>query len=353
MSLYPCVINDQNQLEFIGAPVPTTAFPAVAPMVSPMLPAPMIPLAPMANPLPGKYDILENQILPAGEPSPLFWDNGNFVECPSTFQLFNGNGERVCPPGYTFVLMDVPVSNIPVTEQEDAPRQSSTPSPALSYGAAPSRSPPSISREPSVPPARSERPTAFEERSVNARPVVEEEKPQKNRKFRHRSKQERITQIHEMLRIKYTHRGLYAGNDEVLRGFDTVRVHVKTYHALGKIEEALDEVERHERVRIKKIATPFSMKNRFQKKGFIVYLKLHDENMVPYVQDVFALYSEHFNKCDLALKKEQKIAMQEAANKALSVPEEKFQQPEDAVYIHGINTFAPPAMAKRSSLQAA
>merc|ERR1719461_620480 len=96
-----------------------------------MLPAPMIPMAPMANPFPGKYDILENQILPAGEPSPLFWDNGNFVECPSTLQHFNGNGERVCPPGYTFVLMDVPVSNIPVPEQENAPGQSSTPSPAF------------------------------------------------------------------------------------------------------------------------------------------------------------------------------------------------------------------------------
>merc|ERR1719461_161470 len=316
-----------------------------------MLPAPMIPMAPMANPFPGKYDILENQILPAGEPSPLFWDNGNFVECPSTLQHFNGNGERVCPPGYTFVLMDVPVSDIPVSEQENAPRLSSTPSPALSYGAAPSQSPPSISREPSLPPTHLKVPTAFEERSVNARPVAEE-KPQKNRKFRHRSKQERITQIHEMLRVKYTQRGLYAGNDEVLRGFDTVRVHVKTYHALGKIDEALDEVERHERVRIKKIATPFSMKNRFQKKGFIVYLKLQDESMVPLVQDVFALYSEHFNKCDLALKKEQKIALQEAANKVLSVPEEKFSQPDDAVFIPGIH-MGPPPMLKRSSLQAA
>jgi len=352
MSLYPCVINDQNQLEFIGGPVPTTAFPAVSPMVTPMLPAPIIPMAPVANPLPGKYDVLENQILPVGQPCPLFWDNGKFVECPPTFQLFNGNGERVCPPGYTFVLMDVPVSDIPVSEEESAPRLSSTPSPALSYGAAPSQSPPSISREPSLPPSRVKVPTAFEERSVNARPVAEEEKPQKNRKFRHRSKQERITQIHEMLRIKYTQRGLYAGDDEVLRGFDTVRVHVKTYHALGKIDEALDEVERHERVLIKKIATPFSMKNRFQKKGFIVYLKLADESMVPYVQDVFALYSEHFNKCDLALKKEQKIALQEAQNKALYVPEEKFQQPDDAVFIPGI-TFERPAMTQRSSLQAA
>merc|ERR1719204_2423898 len=196
--------------------------------------------------------------------------------------------------------MDVRISSIPVSEQLES--ASSIPSPTLSYGAAPSPSPlPSISREPSPrPPAR----VSLNSTREKSRPVVEEEKPQKNRKFRHRSKQERITQIHEELRVKYIQRGLYAGNDEVLRGFDTVRVHVKTYHALGKIEEALDEVERHHMVEIKKIATPFSMKNRFQKKGFIVYLKLRDESMVPYVQDVFALYSEHFNKCDLALKKE-------------------------------------------------
>merc|ERR1719163_526240 len=134
--------------------------------------------------------------------------------------------------------------------------------------------------------------------------VVTKPKPPQNKKFRHRSKQERIMEVHAQLEEKFTAKGLYASEDEVLRGFDTVRVHVKTYRALNQIERPLNDVEKHPHVKILKIATPFSMKNKFQKKGFIVYLKLAHVDMVPIVQDIFKVYEEYFNKCDIALKKE-------------------------------------------------
>jgi len=141
-----------------------------------------------------------------------------------------------------------------------------------------------------------------------------ESKPQ-NKKFRHRSKQTRILEVHQKLKEEYTAKGLYAGEDEVLRGFDTVRVHVKTYKALNRIECPLNDVEKHPSVQILKIATPFSMKNRFQKKGFIVYLKLATVDMVPIVQEIFSHYQEDFAKCDVALKKEDKLKLdQERAN---------------------------------------
>merc|ERR1711963_437334 len=118
------------------------------------------------------------------------------------------------------------------------------------------------------------------------------------------------------LKEEYTAKGLYADEDEVLRGFDTVRVHVKTYKALNRIECPLSDVEKHPGVKVLKIATPFSMKNRFQKKGFIVYLKLADKNMVPIVREIFSHYKEDFAKCDVALKKEDKLALDRAREAA-------------------------------------
>merc|ERR1711992_121463 len=104
-----------------------------------------------------------------------------------------------------------------------------------------------------------------------------------------------------------TDKGIYAAENEVLRGYDTVRVHVKTYKALNKIESPLSEVENDPRIKVLRIATPFSMKNKYQKKGFIVYLKLGSPSEVPAVQAVFARYSEHFKRCDVALPKEKTL----------------------------------------------
>merc|ERR1711994_1116821 len=100
-----------------------------------------------------------------------------------------------------------------------------------------------------------------------------------------------------------TEQGGYAGEHEVLRGADTVRVHVKTYKGLNKIEAALQEVDDCPDVQLRKLATPFSMKNRFQKKGFIVYLRLVHEDMVDSVKAVFKKYEEFFRKCDVAMPK--------------------------------------------------
>merc|ERR1719208_781195 len=159
---------------------------------------------------------------------------------------------------------------------------------------------------------------------------VEEVKPvekTQNKKFRHRSKQTRILEVHQKLKEEYTAKGLYAGDDEVLRGFDTVRVHVKTYKALNRIECPLNDVEKHPAVEVLKIATPFSMKNRFQKKGFIVYLKLASVDMVPIVQEIFSHYKEDFAKCDVALKKEDKLALDRARAEAAQ-PKQLSDAPE-------------------------
>lgn len=142
--------------------------------------------------------------------------------------------------------------------------------------------------------------------AVSAAPEPEPPAPKKNPKqpkFAHRSKQKRIDAVHADVVGYYTDLGLHVGDKEVLRGNDTVRIHVKTFHGLNEIKKVLEEVR--EAVVISKMSTPISMKNKFQKKGFIVYLKLADEEDVPTVQSIFAKYSEHFKKCEVAKAAEQ------------------------------------------------
>jgi len=133
---------------------------------------------------------------------------------------------------------------------------------------------------------------------------LEQTNTQPRRKFPHKSKQIRIDQVHQEVAQYFTKEGCYAtGENEVLRGEDTCRVHVKTFQGLNKILDVLKQVHNHQEVTIKRIATPISMKNRFQKKGFIVYMKLEEEKMVPIVQSIFSGYSKLFKKCDIARPK--------------------------------------------------
>lgn len=152
--------------------------------------------------------------------------------------------------------------------------------------------------------------------------------PQKtNVKRPHRAKQTKIAEIHAICKEYCVKQGIFAKEDEVLRGEDVLRIHVKTWEGLDLIESVIQEVE--DSLTIAKIALPFSMKNKFQKKGFICYLKVQNVLDVPVVQDIFSKYSEAFKKCDVALP----------TNKVL----EKVNQPFPTPFM------SPPVMAKRSS----
>jgi len=85
----------------------------------------------------------------------------------------------------------------------------------------------------------------------------------------------------------------------VLRGNNTIRLHVKKFKALQKILEAVCKVEAHPDIEFSKISIPLSMKNQFQKKGFLVYLQLTDVKMVAPAREIFQQYEE-FKKCDVA-----------------------------------------------------
>jgi len=132
---------------------------------------------------------------------------------------------------------------------------------------------------------------------VNAEAATLIEKPVAKRP--HRSKQMKITKVHTEVKENCVRKNIFADEREILRGPDVLRIHVKTWEGLDLIQEVLDEVESE--VAIAKITLPFSMKNKFQKKGFICYLKLQNEESVPIVQGIFGKYPEAFKKCDVAL----------------------------------------------------
>jgi len=272
------------------------------------------------------------------------WDQtmNAVVEMPQTFtNLATVNNTYVPPMGYSFVLMNVP--------------QTVTVSSASESG--------SMSQSRSVERSHSVQADEFLSRppiSVSRQATPEPPADQK-RKYKHRSKQERIEQVHAEVKEKYTALGLYAGEDEVLRGFDTVRVHVKTYRGLNVIDQPLDMIMNSPDVQVLKIATPFSMKNKFQKKGFIVYLKLASPEQVEIVQSIFREFADYFPKCDIALKKEDKLRLdeekkqaEEAKNAALfESPTFKSQEGiKDLDDFHWDDAWAcgPPPMKKQGSV---
>merc|ERR1719499_130557 len=188
---------------------------------------------------------------------PMFFDEASqtLTSIPSNLVQINAQNQYEAPQGYSFV----PLSSINSLTMSASLSQSSDPEPAV--------------------------PEQTRSRSASAEPA---EAPAKRKKYPHRSKQIRILEVHASLKEEYTARGLYADEDEVLRGEDTVRAHVKTFQGLNKIKDVLDEVHKCPNVTVRRIATPFSMKNKFQRKGFIVYLKLSSPAEVPAVQAVFA-----------------------------------------------------------------
>lgn len=282
-----------------------------------------------------------------------YWDaSTNSVSdfAPMHMQPTVVNNQFVVPHGYSFVLMDVPQTATVSDSGESVNVQETYQSQSRSVSVSPPEADPFLSRPP---------------QPVSRQSTPEPVEPEKKRKYKHRSKQERIEQVHQEVKEKYTSIGLYAAEDEVLRGFDTIRVHVKTYRGLNVINQPLDKIMSCPHVDVLKIATPFSMKNKFQKKGFIVYLKLADPSQVPVVQSIFAEYAEFFPKCDIALKKEDKLRLdaEKAAEEARKEEEKFAKEPtflSQAAFKEleswddawGVDSFglAPPAMNKSESL---
>jgi hypothetical protein len=186
---------------------------------------------------------------------------------------------------------------------------------------------------PSPTPSVSSSPAVSRSTSIDVNvPEQTETTPKKtNIKRAHRAKQTKIAKIHAIVKDYCVKQGIFANEDEVLRGMDVLRIHVKTWEGLDLIEEVIQQVERS--LPIARIALPFSMKNKFQKKGFICYLKVQNVEDVSLVQSIFGQYSEAFKKCDVALP-------------TSKVPEKVNQIGKPVILPFKMS---PPTMLKRSS----
>jgi len=131
------------------------------------------------------------------------------------------------------------------------------------------------------------------------KPIAQAQPRRGKRKFGFRSKQNKIDKVFEALCKKYSDLGILASKTEVLRGEDTIRLHVKKFRALNRIQEALEAVEREPHIKISKVSIPLSMKNQFQKKGFLVYTQVEDVSMVDEAKRIFQQFEE-FKKCEVA-----------------------------------------------------
>lgn len=173
-------------------------------------------------------------------------------------------------------------------------------------------------------------------RSANERETVllDDKSSGPQKKYAYRSKQRKIDKTRGLIEEKFSR--VFAGEKELVRGDDTVRVHVKTFQGLTEITKFLDEVENHREIRITRIACPFSKKNKNQKKGFIVYLKLQTVQQMEIVKEViFPKYQMTLKSCVVAKPREMPPAQ------GVEEITEKFESLSFSM--------APRGMVKRSS----
>lgn len=236
--------------------------PVMLPMQAPVQAVPMIPLGNIIGSLP----------VP----------NINTISFSTDFSSMQ---QFTCPVGYKPMILD-PVTNtlVPLESQYVAP---------VTYPTEPVEYVPNL-------PERSESEDSFERVSARSERSQSEEgcQPgQVQKKYAFRSKQRKIDKVRGMIKDHFESQGLFAAEKELVRGEDTVRVHVKTFPGLTKIQEALNEIEEHPHIRVTRIACPFSKKNKKQKKGFIVYLKVATVEQKEMVQEIFSKYEEWLKNC--------------------------------------------------------
>jgi len=203
------------------------------------------------------------------------------------------------PPGF---------DKMPLKDKRD-PMKRSVPV-TYAKAAKPNKRDPARQSEPAFKNPRNSRNSFRSERQVRPvrKQVLTKPAPQRNqpapqrkskKKFGFRSKQNMIDKTYNAISQKYSDMGILAGMDEVLRGETTIRLHVKKFRALQRIQEALLAVENNRWIIIDKISIPMSMKNQFQKKGFLVYCRVAELSMVDEAKRVFQSFDE-FKKCEVA-----------------------------------------------------
>lgn len=128
-------------------------------------------------------------------------------------------------------------------------------------------------------------------------PMSGQRSPQKTggkrtKKYGYRSKQNKIDEVIAKLKSTFESEGKLVPENHGIRGPTVGRVHCKKWRSLNKIEEACDIALSDPRINTIRVSLPLSMKNKFQKKGFLVYWECETEEQSQVLISIFKSYDE-------------------------------------------------------------
>lgn len=141
-----------------------------------------------------------------------------------------------------------------------------------------------------------------------------------------KSKQRKVETIYTDLVKAYEKTSIYL--PEVTRGRSTVRVHAKTYDGLNCIQKALQKIEETEELSMDEIGFHVSMKNRYQKKGILIYIRFCEEKHVPKCFEIYDSFGGHLKDHAIALSKVARVEEAKKQIELLKGMENKIKEPE-------------------------
>lgn len=139
-----------------------------------------------------------------------------------------------------------------------------------------------------------------------------------------KSKQKKINVVYHNLIRKFSETGYL--KEEVDRSYETCRVHAKTWDGLNVIEKALEDILNDESVDLKEIGFHKSMKNKYQQKGILVYIKVGSTEQVERLFDIYNSFGRHLKDHAIAVSKEEREKLrQEDKESNEEEPKEAYQ----------------------------
>jgi len=290
--------------------------PSIQQPVQPMQPCVQMPL-PMQT-----VNSMSPQTLPPLPPSPLFFPMQPFpaqqMIPPQPLNMFPGTMQNLVPVNYQAVQPTMNGSPtmytqplLPMFVDNTTPVQANAFPPQLT-----------VSSDDSL--------SSLESDNFGGNVEEPEEKLNVSTQHGYRSKQRQINK--QRAEIKRRYLSIFAGDQEMVRGMDTLRFHVKSFRALVNISKFLNDVENDQRIRIVRVAAPFSKKNKDQKKGFILYLKLENVQQREWVEQIFKVHESKLSGCKCKIAYPSKRALKAQREQEQRVEEKLNLQEEQIVF---------------------
>lgn len=142
-----------------------------------------------------------------------------------------------------------------------------------------------------------------------------------------KSKQKKINIVFDSLVTKFSKTPYL--REEVDRSYETCRVHAKTYDGLMVLTDALDRVLNDPKIEMFEIGFHKSMKNKFQQKGILVYIKVGSQDQVERLFEIYNSYGRNLKDHAIAVTKEERAKLQ-AMKDAIKEAEAKTSDEPEA-----------------------